>query len=279
MKRLFPASLVACLGLSVQAGPNDAAIIAMMRLSDEPNYSWVATVSDDARTYDIFGQTIRGSYTKVRMPVINSVRRQLGRGVTDTQVDLIFRGNVFCVIDTEDGWKKLTELPRLPMNEAAAAVEWDGTVRNSPAQRLRTSSVRMARPASPRDGKLRAYSNLQLAISHPHEDLGVIIGSSENFNVEGDTVSGSLTNLGAELLLVRDGQSYIQPLRAAGVFKVWLREGRVSKYQVKLEGTLNVYLPTGKRLVEVRQTTDTIVKDVGTTQFEVPAEAVVKLGT
>ncbi|MGH7956079.1 MAG: hypothetical protein ACREH8_03595 [Opitutaceae bacterium] len=67
--------------------------MAIMRLSDEPSYSWVATVADDARTYDIFGRTIRGGYTHVTMPVINTVRRKLGRSVTDTEIDLIFRGN------------------------------------------------------------------------------------------------------------------------------------------------------------------------------------------
>ena len=285
MKRLFSTCLVASLGVScVQAGPTEAAIIAMMRLSDEPNYSWVATVSDDARTYDILGQTIRDGFTKVRMPVINSVRRQLRRSVMDTEVDFVFRGNVRCVINTEDGWKRPAELPLLPLNEAVAA-ELVGPIRPTqtatlgPGQLPRTSIVRMPRVADPRDGRLRAYSNLQLAISHPHEDLGVIIGSCEHFKVEGNIVSGSLTDLGAELLLVRDGQKYIQPLRAAGSFKVWLRDGRVAKYQVKLEGALNVHLPTGKRIVEVRQVTDTIVKEVGTTSFEIPAEAVMKLGT
>ena len=45
------------------------------------------------------------------MPLINSVRRRLGRGATDSQAEIIFRGNVNCVIATDEGWKSVDELP------------------------------------------------------------------------------------------------------------------------------------------------------------------------
>ena len=131
--------------------------------------------------------------------------------------------------------------------------------------------------SSSRDREDRAYSNLQLAISHPHEELGVIVGSHQEFTVEGDVVSGTLTDLGAQLLLVRDGQKDITPLRAAGSFKVWLRDGLVAKYQVKLEGILKIDTPNGQRNVQVNQTTHTVIKDVGTTTVIVPDQARVKL--
>jgi hypothetical protein len=252
-----------------------------MRLSDQPNYSWVATVVDDARTYDIFGKTVRGGFTQVRMPVINSVRRKLGRSVTDTQIHLIFRGNVHCVIETDDGWRTPTELPMLQWNAPESQPS-----RASPAIGLllgnsRGSLLGAAIPggASRNVPTERTYSNLQLALSHPHEELGVIVGSHEALQVEGDLVTGSLTALGAQLLLVRDGQKYIEPVGASGTFKLWLRGGMVTKYQVTLEGTLNVHLSSGRRKIEVHQTTDTILKDVGTTTFEVPDQARVKLGT
>jgi hypothetical protein len=124
----------------------------------------------------------------------------------------------------------------------------------------------------------RLYSNLQLAISHPHEELGVIVGSYEQLSVDGDVVTGSLTNLGAQLLLVRDGQKYIEPISASGTFKLWLRNGIVAKYQVTLEGWLNIHVQSGRRKVEVHQVTDTVLKDVGTTSFDVPDQARAKLG-
>jgi hypothetical protein len=136
----------------------------------------------------------------------------------------------------------------------------------------------MPRVADRRDGKDTPYSNLQLGISHPHEELGVIVGSYQELKVEGDVVTGSLTDLGAQLLLVRDGQKYIEPLRAAGTFKLWLRNGMVAKYQVTLEGVLRIHVQSGRRQVEVHQVTDTVLKDVGTTTLDVPDQARAKLG-
>lgn len=282
MKRLFSVCLAVSLGApGVVAGPIEPAIMAIMRLSDEPNYSWVATVSDDARTYDIFGRTILGGFTRVKMPVINTVRRKLGRSVKDTQIDLIFRGNVECVIDTDEGWKRPAELPMLAWDAGGAArlgAAGRGSTLGIPrgVQGTRIYSPPVASQGSARD---RLYSNLQLAISHPHEELGVIVGSYEQLSVEDDVVTGSLTNLGAQLLLVRDGQEYIEPISATGTFKVWLRNGIVAKYQVTLQGLLNIHVQSGRRKVEVHQVTYTILKDVGTTSFDVPDQARAKLGT
>jgi hypothetical protein len=280
MKRLCSLCLVGWLAaIDGYADPAHAAIVAIMRLSEQPNYSWVASVSDDARTYDIFGKTVRGGYTQVKMPVINSVRRQLGRSVTDTHIELIFRGNVDCVIETEDGWRKPAELPLLASNSAETPRSSGASARASGFPRASVQGATIHPPiAADRQPAPAAYSNLQLGISHPHEELGVIVGSHREFNVEGDVVTGALTDLGAQLLLVRDGQKDIDPVSATGTFKIWVRDGIVTRYQVVLTGTLDVHFESGRRDVEVHQLTDTILKDVGTTEVDVPAAARVKLG-
>ena len=287
MKQLLPLCVVMCLAAVARGGPAESAILAAMRLSDQPNYSWVATVLDDARTYDIHGKTSREGYSRVKMPVINSVRKRLGRGVTDTEIEAIFKGNQRCVLATEEGWKKVDELP------------WNheeppdfGGVRTSnhglPGMGIPTG-VRVTTGANigsrkggsrrgPEDEEPR-YSNLQLGITHPHEDLGVIVSSHQEWIVDADGVSGTLTDLGAQLLLVRDGQKEIEPRRAAGTFKLWIRDGIVVKYTVKLEGVLSVQTKAGRRDVEVHQTVNTTVKDIGTTRFDVPDEARRKLGS
>ncbi len=285
MKRLI--SVCALVGLGApagHAGPTEAAILATMRLSDQPNYSWVATISDDARTYDIIGQTSKAGYTRVKMPVINTVRRRLGRSVTDTQIDVIFRGNVSCVLETDKGWMRPGELPPPPEAdyEFERIVSPTGPLGAPGSQSIsggimKGASIRKRAPAPPNDDSQRAYSNLQLAVSHPHEELAVIIGSHLEFKPEGDVVVGTLTDLGAQLLLVRDGQQEITPVRATGTFKLWLRDGIVTKYQLRLQGLLTVETPTGRRQIQVQQTSDTIVKDVGTTTVDVPAQAQAKL--
>ena len=44
--------LTCCATAGAFAGPREAAIVAAMKLSEQPNYSWTTTVTDDARTYD-----------------------------------------------------------------------------------------------------------------------------------------------------------------------------------------------------------------------------------
>jgi hypothetical protein len=274
--RLF--LLLGLVTFSLHAGPVESSIVAIMRLSEQPNYSWVATISDDARTYDVVGQTERGGFSRVKMPVVNTVRRQLGRSVTDTDIDLIYRGNIECVIETEHGWRKVSELSQMPSNDTRSASGAAGSFPGIYPSNTRTTRGRTAKGSNPRDSGPRAYSNLQLGLSLPHEELGVIVGSHVEFKVDGDMVTGKLTDLGAQLLLVRDGQDNLQPLRASGTFRIWLRGGMVSKYQLKLEGVLEVQLSSGPKQIQVQQTTDTVVKDIGTTRFEIPEQARDKLG-
>lgn len=261
-------------------GPVEDAIVASVRLSNEANYSWTSTIVDDARTYDIEGQTDRNGFTRARMPVINSVRRRMGRSVTDTQIETIFRGNVDCVLLTDIGWQRPDELRESmdsttsQLGRTAASIGLIPTagsvIYNSPSQQVRAARA---------EEKRRPYSNLQLAVSLPHEELGVIVSSHQTFHVEGDTVSGTLTDLGAQLLLVRDGQDDITPIRAAGSFKLWLRNGIVSHYHLKLEGILQVKIGRSRNATQVlvQQSATTHIQKIGTTQVDVPDAARLKL--
>lgn len=254
------------------AGPAEEAIVAAVRLSEQPNYTWTSSVSDDARNYDVDGKYVRDSFTWVRMPAVNAVRKKLGRSATDTRIEAFFLGNVDCVIATEDGWRRPHEIPD-PIDPDE---EFDRILSPlGPAGLHGGSVVRAAgsRRPRPREAEPRPYSNLQLAISPPHEELGVIVSSHATFEVEGDTVSGQLTDLGAQLLLVRDGQKEITPIAAVGSFKLWLRGGQVWRYQLRLEGTLSVLTPRGRAHVGVQQTSLTTIRDVGTTSFRIPDEA------
>lgn len=255
---------------SLCAAPPDAVIIAAMRLAEQDSYSWTTTVEDDARTYEVRGQTQRGGYTRVQMPLVNAVRRRLGASFGDTQAELIFKGNVRCVFATDTGWKTLAELPP-PAPEASVAVPV-----SLPAPGPGGAA---GLPPLPRrdESKRPPYSNLQLAISHPHEELAVIVANQANLELAGDTAIGTLNTLGAQLLLVHDGQEQITPYASRGTFKLWFRDGQVVRYQLKLEGWLEVATATGPLTVFVRQNSETTLREVGRTRFEVPEEARLKL--
>src|SRR5438105_232363 len=106
-----PVCLLACLASApLYAGPTETAIVAAMRLSDEPNYSWVSFVQDDARSYEVDGKLLRDGLTWVRMPMIDFVAERLGRDA-DYHLEAFFKGNAACVIRTDSGWKTIRELP------------------------------------------------------------------------------------------------------------------------------------------------------------------------
>ena len=244
--------------------------MAIMRLGDQPNYTWVATVSDDARTYEIEGRTLREGFSRVKMPLINTVRRKLGRDCADTRAEMIFQGNAECVLRINDDWLRLDELTELPVasssEEVVSIVVQPGSVGLPPARK------------SQRDEEPRHFSNLQFAISPPHEELAIIVGSHLELSVDGDMVSGQLSELGARLLLVRDGQSDLTAVRASGAFKIWLRAGSVRRYQVDLDGMLAITTAKSKHVtIPVRQRTTTDLRDIGTTKVEIPEAARAKL--
>jgi hypothetical protein len=253
--------------ISAHATPEDRVVLAAMRLSDERNYSWIATVADDARSYEIAGHTERGGYTRVKMPIVNSIRRRLGRGVTDVDVEAIFKGNVRCVIRTDEGWKLLAELPA-PEDPPGDAI----TAGSPPAIRVNKASRRPRKDPEP-----GSYSNLQSAISHPHEELGIIVASLTDLQVDGDTATGKLNDLGARLLLVHDGQSTLTPVRGSGTFKLWLHDGIVRRYRIALDGVIAVEARGSVVNINVHQTMDTTLTAIGSTNVDVPDEARRKL--
>lgn len=281
MKRLLFPCVLACLGtVTLRAGPVENAIVAAMKLAEKPSYSWVSHVEDDVRAYDVIGMTQPDGFTRLKMPMTESIRRKLGRSAVDSMVDVIFRGKTQCVVATVDGWKSLRELPWLVDRKYEAnfagvpsgglSLGLPGHAGNSmtppPPRRVRRSRAEMA--------SVENYSSLQLGVSHPHEELSVIVSSHASLQCELGTAHGTLNDIGALLLLVPDDRDDIQPIRAGGTFKLWIRDGIVTRYQVRLEGELVV----GGRTFEVHQSRTTMLKDIGVTKFQVPDEARQKLG-
>ena len=271
---------------AVQGGPAEQAIMAAMRLSEQPNYSWSTSVMDDAGSYDLEGRTQKGGYTWMRFPTIKSIAMRLGRDADD-EIEAVFNDAATAVVRTERGWKTIAELPR-PRHD------WGDDPMLSPTPASTVMPIGMAGPRTGRgggfgaidplsaptivmpwptqmlaDAERRPYSNVQFAVSRPHDELAIIVSSGENLEVEGDAVTGTLSDVGARLLLVHEGQeNQIQPLAAAGTFKLQVANGLVTKYIVRLEGVVLV----DKKKILVHQTSSTTVKNVGTSAFDVTEE-------
>jgi hypothetical protein len=264
-------------GPSLRAGPTDSAIIAAMKLPEAKSYSWTTAVDDDARSYEISGRTDQSDFSLVTMPMVSAVRRRVSRSSSnsDNQVDAVFLGAERCVIQTDDGWKTPAEL--------AALRQVDRRGLGGPAGPLGSPGLPGGIPPPIRRGpgagqSPPAYSNLQLNLSRPAEEIGVIVGSHTEIKADGDVFTGTLSETGAKLLLVHPGQNELTPIQARGTFRLWIRDGALVKYELILDGTLAVETPNARREVVVHQKSTTTLKDVGTTTFTVPPEAREKLG-
>lgn len=282
MKALFAATIAVLAAIVCRSAPADSAIVAAMKLAEQPNYSWSTTVADDVRTYDIAGKTIRGAGTWLRLPMVKPIAERLGRDA-DTDIEAIFKSSDAFVIRTPDGWKTLPELPPRHSDFGDSDV-WVLTLRGNPSgwpgrlgnphDPINTGTFALRLHQVPAGDRGRGYSNAQFALSRPHEELAVIVSSQTGMKVDGDRASGALSDLGAQLLLVHAGQDHIEPVKAAGMFELIVRDGLVRRYRLRLEGILLV----NRKKILVRQTSDTVIRDVGATRFEMPDEVVRKLG-
>ena len=262
---------------TLRAGPTDSAIVAAMKLPEAKSYSWTTTVDDDARSYEIIGRTDQSDFSLVTMPMVSAVRRRVSRSSSnsDNQVEAVFKGAERCVIQADDGWKTPAEL--------AAQQRSDRRGPGGPGGPLGSPGLPGGVPPRSRRGpgagqSPPAYSNLQLNLSRPAEEIGVIVGSHTEIKADGDVFTGTLSETGAKLLLVHPGQNELTPLQARGTFRLWIREGALVKYELILDGTLAVETPNARREVVVHQKSTTTLKDVGSTTFTVPPEAREKLG-
>ena len=280
MRAAVLAALAAATAL--HAGPAESAIVAAMKLPDASNYSWVTTVDDDARSYQIAGRTDQTDYSVVEMHIVAALRRGVMRNTasSDNQVETVFKGDEKLVIQTPSGWKtpeELTAAQNSGYRGGPGGGGYGGYGGGGMGGR-RGRGRRGSSGGSP-DGTPPPFSNLQLTLSRPAEEIGIIVASHTDMTADGDTVSGTLNETGAKLLLVHPGQKEITPLTASGTFRLWIKDGVLVKYELKLTGTLAVMTNGSRREVEVHQTATTELKDVGTTTLDIPDEAKKKLGT
>jgi hypothetical protein len=262
------------------AGPVDSAIVAAMKLPDAPNYSWRTDVVDDGRTYEVVGATDRATdYSLVTQPLVNAVARRAprGGGASSNVATLIFKGPEQFVIQSDDGWRSSGEMLSGSDRGGSRRGGLSGPPGMGGLPGMGGPRGRGSRGGGG-GGEAAGYSNLQNTLSRPHEEIAIIVAGAADLKVEEDVITGSLSETAAKLMLVHAGQKTITPLRASGTVRLWVRNGVLLKYETRLEGVLSVESSGGRREVAVHQTATTTLTEVGTTKFEVPAEAMKKLG-
>jgi len=111
----------------------------------------------------------------------------------------------------------------------------------------------------------------------PAAEAADLAAKAKELKKEGDVYSSELTEAGAKELMSfggRRGGNAPEPKNAKGAVKFWTKDGVLSKYELKVQGTINF---NGEDR-DIDRTTTTEVKDVGTTKIEVPEAAKKKMG-
>jgi hypothetical protein len=109
----------------------------------------------------------------------------------------------------------------------------------------------------------------------PAVQVAELAKGTKELKKDGDTYSGELTDEAAKAQLTfgrrAGGDNAVRD--AKGSVKFWLKDGALSKYELKIKGTRSF----NGNDVEIDRTTTTEIKDVGTTKVSVPEEAKKKL--
>jgi hypothetical protein len=98
-----------------------------------------------------------------------------------------------------------------------------------------------------------------------------LAAATKELKKDGDMYSGELTEEGAKAQLRFGANSEVN--NAKGSVKFWLKDGALSKYEIKVKGTVKF----NDNEFENDRTSTIEIKDVGTTKVTVPEEAKKKL--
>ena len=138
------------------------------------------------------------------------------------------------------------------------------------AEELRSQGNRNRRnPASFMARRLRGFKA-------PAEEVLRLVEAAGELTREEGAFNGEFTEAGAKKLLLGDRQRDNPPevKDAGGSVKFWIEEGTLTKYEVVLRGKMTFR----EREFEINRSATVELKDVGSTELEIPEGAKEKLG-
>jgi hypothetical protein len=109
----------------------------------------------------------------------------------------------------------------------------------------------------------------------PADQAQDLVSKTKELKKDGDAYSGELTEAGAKELLTfgRRGSDSPGPKNSKGSVKLWVKDGQLSKYELKLSGTVSF----GGDEQDLEGVATVEIKDAGKAKLEVPEAAKKKL--
>ncbi len=232
---LAPIALSALVVVALADAKEDVKAAAK-KVTDAPAYTWTTTTEIEGAQWT--PATITGKALKGGPAVITSER--------DGQVTTAVVHGEKGAVKTDDGWKTAEELRN------AGGGGGGGGRGGRGAMLLRT------RP--------------------PADEAARIADKAKELKAADGVVSGDLTEEGAKELATqgraRAGGQAIEARNAKGSVKYWIKDGQLSKMQLKVAATMTV---NGEDR-DMARTTTYEIKDVGSTTVAVPDDAKKALG-
>lgn len=239
MKRnLFLLALTLLAGSLVAADttPKDDVIAAARKLSETSAYSWTST-TEVAGGNNRGGGPVEGKTDNAGYSLITLKR-------ADNTIEAVIKDGKAAVKIT-DGWQTPTEIA-----DAAAA---GGLGENRNPGRMIARLVQAVRP--------------------PAVQAAELAGKAKDIKKAGDAYESDLDEATVKEMLSlgrrREGGDGPTVTGAKGSVRFWLKEGVLSKMELKTKGTVSF---NGNDR-EMDRTITVEVKDVGTTKLEIPEEA------
>jgi len=247
MKNYIVPSIILGSALALGAAePKETLKNALKALGEKANYSWITTTETQGaqrQPNPVKGMTEKGGCT--------FLCQELNTGTAEA----VIKGEQR-IVKTEEGWKTAAEL------RAAGGGPGAGGVRGAMMG--------------------RALLNMRTPVAQAEELLGKLKECKAD---DGGVITADLTEEGAKELLAfgrrgRPGQESQNappgPKNAKGSVKFWIKDGLLTKIELKLQGTV-----TGRDQQErdVARTVTHEIKDVGTTKVAIPEDAKKKLAS
>lgn len=120
------------------------------------------------------------------------------------------------------------------------------------------------------DGRLEG--RLKALKVTPVEEAGKLLAKTKEIKKgESGEYAGELEPDAAKAAFALLGRRAAEATEAKGNVKFWLKDGRLAKFEFKVEGKITV--GTDKKEVEISRTTTVEIKDVGSTKISLPEDA------
>jgi len=223
--------------LVAAADPKDDVLSASKKLADAANYTWDVTI-DNANGG---GFSMGPNHGKIE----KGGYLWYSMTFNDNTTEIVMKGTNAAVNTPDNGWQSRAE--------ATAAGDQPG-----PGRFL-----------------ARMLDNFQT----PPKQADDLVSKAKDIKKTEDTYAGDLTEDGAKALLSfrrgRNGGDGPTVTNPKGSVKFWIKDGRLTKYEFKLQGSMSF---NGNDF-DVDRTTTVEIKDVGSTKIAVPDGAAKKMSS